>query len=60
MAEMIDLKIERIAVYKSFKRKPGPCPRCGGVLKQNNQSYMIASRTGGRKADSFVIGGDFG
>jgi len=57
---MIDPKIERKAIYKSFKGKPGPCPQCGGVLKQSHQSYMIATQTGGRKADSFIMGGDFG
>ena len=57
---MIDPKIERKAIYKFFKGKPGPCPQCGGMLKQSHQSYMIASRIGGRKADSFIMGGDFG
>ena len=57
---MIDLKIERKAIYKSFKGKPGPCPKCGGVLKQSHQSYMLATKTGVRKADSFILGGDFG
>jgi hypothetical protein len=60
MAEMIDPTIERKAIYKSFKGKPGPCPKCGGVLKQSHQSYMLATQTGGRKADSFMVGGDFG
>ena len=57
---MIDPKIERKAIYKSFKGKPGPCPQCGGVLKQSHQSYMLATQTGRRKADSFIMGGDFG
>ena len=57
---MIDPKIEHKVIYKSFKGKPGPCPQCGGVLKQSYQSYMLATRTGGRKADSFIMGGDFG
>jgi hypothetical protein len=53
-------KIERKAIYKSFKGKPGPCPRCGGELKQSHQSYMLATQNGGRKADSFIMVGDFG
>lgn len=57
---MIDPKNERKAIYKSFKGKPGPCSRCGGVLKQSHQSYMLATQTGGRKTDSFIMGGDFG
>ena len=57
---MIDPKIERKAIYKSFKGKPGPCAQCGGVLKQSHQSYVIATRNGGREADSFIVSGDFG
>lgn len=57
---MIDPKIERKAIYESFKEKPGPCPKCGGVLEQSYHSYMVASRTGGRQADSFIVGGNFG
>ncbi len=57
---MIDLKIERQAIYKSFKEKPGICPQCGGGLKQSFLSYMVASQTGRRQADSFIVGGNFG
>lgn len=38
---MIDLKIERQAIYKSFKEKPGICPQCGGGL--NKAFYLTWS-----------------
>jgi hypothetical protein len=60
MVEMIDPKIERKAIYKSFKGNPGPCPQCGGVLKKSYQSYLVATRTASKMDDSFMIGGDFG
>jgi hypothetical protein len=56
----MDKKIERKAIYKTFTGNPGPCPQCGRELKKSYQSYMVATRTGSRMADSFMIGGDFG
>ena len=57
---MTKYKTPREAIYKTFIGNPGPCPQCGGALEKNYQSYMVLTRTGGREADSFVIGGDFG
>jgi hypothetical protein len=56
----MDKTVERKAIYKTFKGNPGPCPQCGKVLKKSYQSYMVATRTGGKIADSFMMGGDFG
>jgi len=57
---MPNIKIQREAVYKDFTRTPGTCPKCGGVLEQTSLPYMVATRTGTRLEDSFLISGDFG
>ncbi len=57
---MIDLKIPRQVVYKSFKSSPGACPHCGGELANEHQTYAVATRRGKRVTDSFIIRGDFG
>lgn len=60
MKTQIDDKVEREAMYQSFKRHPGLCPKCGGELRQSYQHYLIATIEGKRKRDSLFIGGDFG
>ena len=57
---MPNIKIQREAVYKDFATTPGLCPKCGGVLEQTALPYMVATRTGSRLDDSFLISGDFG
>ena len=44
----------------SFDGQPGPCPKCGGLLKQTRQTYAVATRRGRKVRDSFIIGSDFG
>jgi hypothetical protein len=56
----IDITIRRECVYQQFKGEPGPCPRCGGPLQQSRQSYLVATRRGGKITDSFVVGSDMG
>jgi hypothetical protein len=56
----IDITIPRECIYKSFGKHPGPCPRCGGPLQQNYQSYLLATRRGKRITDSFITGSDAG
>jgi hypothetical protein len=56
----MDKTIERKAIYKTFTGNPGSCPQCGGKLQNSYQSYMVATRTNGKMADSFMIGGDYG
>ena len=56
----MDKTIERRAIYKTFTGNPGSCPHCGGKLQNSYQSYMVATRTNGKMADSFMIGGDYG
>ena len=57
---MINIKIPRRAEYRSFEDDPGACPRCGGVLVNEYQTYMLATRRGKNITDSFVVGGNFG
>ncbi|MBT7991506.1 MAG: hypothetical protein HN769_16735 [Anaerolineae bacterium] len=57
---MPNIKIQREAVHKDFATTPGSCPTCGGFLEQTRLPYMVATRTGGRIEDSFLISGDFG
>jgi len=56
----IDITIARECYYESFEGQLGPCPRCGGLLQQSTQTYMVATRRGRRIADSFIMGSDFG
>lgn len=57
---MPNVKIQREAVYKDFPTDPGPCPKCGGMLEQASVPYMVATRTGSRIEDSFLVSGGFG
>ncbi len=56
----IDITQPRECIYKSFKGDPGPCPRCGAALRQNRQTYLVATRRGRQLTDSFITGTDFG
>jgi hypothetical protein len=56
----IDLSFSRECHIKDFRGQPGPCPNCGGPLRQEYASYMITTRCGKRITDSFVMGSDFG
>ncbi len=56
----IDITIPRECVYRTFGKKPGPCPRCGSSLKSRPATYLVATRRGTEITDSFIIGGDLG
>ena len=60
MQSEIDLSQPRQAVYQSFEHVPGPCPRCGGRLRQSKQTYYVATRRGRKLLDSFIMSSDFG
>ena len=60
MQSEIDLSEPRQVVYQSFEGGPGPCPRCGGRLRQSKQTYSVATRRGRKLLDSFIMGSDFG
>lgn len=57
---MINIKIPRQAIYRSFTDDPGTCPRCGGTLVNERQTYMVATRSGKKITDSFIMRDDFG
>lgn len=59
-AHSIDLSVPRVCIYREFEREPGPCPRCGGTLHQEDELYAIATRRGRRMTDTFMLSGDFG
>ena len=56
----INISQPREAIYKSFTGQPGPCPRCGGELRQSYQTYLVATRRGSKITDSFMMGNDMG
>jgi hypothetical protein len=56
----IDISIPRECVYKALGNDPGPCPRCGGQLRQSHQTYMIVTKHGDQSGDSFITNGDMG
>lgn len=56
----IDVSMPRECVFKRFEKEPGPCPRCGESLQQSRQSYLVATWRGKERADSFIMGSDFG
>ena len=60
MPKPFDIQREREAIYRNFSGQPGPCPRCGGKLKQRHHMYLVATRTSKHDSDSFMMGSDFG
>ena len=57
---MINIKIPRQAIYRSFTDDPGACPNCGEGLVNERQTYMVATRRGKKITDSFIMRDDFG
>jgi len=53
----IDLTVERQVYYGE---RPSTCPRCQAKLQQEHAVYLVATRTGRRIQDSFMMSGDFG
>ncbi len=60
MPSELDLSKPRQVIYQSFESAPGPCPRCGGRLRQSRQTYYVATRRKHKLLDAFVMGSDFG
>lgn len=56
----IDLTLPRVCYYREFEDAPDPCPRCGATLVQQRASYLIATRSRGKDADSFISSNDAG
>jgi hypothetical protein len=57
---MIDLHIERECILLSFRKRPGPCPRCGGPLESQHAIYLIVTKDGTEINDSLIISEDWG
>ena len=57
---MINIKIPRQAIYRSFTDDPGVCPTCGGALVNEHQTYMTLGWHGRKMVDSLVMGGKLG
>jgi len=58
--EPLDFSVPRERYYGDFKDRPGPCPRCDGVLKQYRATYMVETYERGIPADDFIMGNDMG
>jgi uncharacterized C2H2 Zn-finger protein len=58
--EKIDISQPRESILRAFRGHPGSCPRCGAALRQQRETYLVATRRGKRLADSFTMGSDFG
>ena len=54
----IDIRLRRTCVYTDLPMEN--CHKCRSKLVRRYQSYMVLTRLGGRAADAFVLGGDFG
>ncbi len=50
----VDFSIPREYIPWDGKGAPGPCPRCGGTLQQENATYMVLTRRGNKIMDSFI------
>ena len=60
MSDKVDKTIERKLYFHEADEPPDNCPQCGRRLVQENGPYQIATRSGRRLTDQFVISGDFG
>lgn len=56
----IAIAIPRECIYRQFEEQPGPCPRCGELLRSHSATYLIAAKRGKETSDSFIIGNDMG
>ena len=59
MAE-IDITQPRECIGRAFKGNPGPCPRCGNVLRQDYLTYLITAHRDGRLQNGFIAPENFG
>jgi len=54
-----DASIPRVLVMGEFTGAPGPCPRCGGRLRQHCHPCLVATRRGKELTGVFILSGDF-
>ncbi|MCB8943411.1 MAG: hypothetical protein H6658_06625 [Ardenticatenaceae bacterium] len=60
MSDKIDKSIERKMFYHEAEVPPDVCPQCGQALVQDFGPYQVATRSGRRLTDEFMMSGDFG
>jgi hypothetical protein len=57
---ILDISDPREAFYQTLSGHEFKCPKCGGILKQQNKSYLIGNYDGEDELESTVTGGSFG
>jgi hypothetical protein len=60
MSNKIDRSIERKLFYHQAEALPDTCPQCGQSLVPDSGPYQVATRSGRRLTDEFMMSGDFG
>ncbi|MEJ2749808.1 MAG: hypothetical protein P8183_18150 [Anaerolineae bacterium] len=60
MANQVDKTIERKMFFHEGAAPPDNCPQCGQRLVQEYGPYLVATRSGRRLTDQFVMSGKFG
>lgn len=60
MKQKIDKTIERKMFAHEAADAPSNCPQCGQPLVQEYGPYQVATRSGRRLTDEYVMSGDFG
>jgi hypothetical protein len=56
----VDFSIPREFIPWQGEGEPGPCPRCGAPLTQEEAVYMVLTRRGDQTTDSFMTNSDKG
>ena len=60
MSQQVDKALERKMFFHEGSAPPDNCPQCGQRLVQEHGPYQIATRSGRRLTDEFILSGDFG
>ena len=60
MSQNIDRHLRRKMFFHEMDTPPENCPRCSQRLVQDSGPYQIATRSGRRLTDEFMMSGDFG
>ena len=60
MSIQVDKTIVREMIAHDEADPPVNCPKCGAKLVQEYGPYQVATRSGRRLTDSFILSGEFG
>lgn len=60
MIQKIDKSLARKMFFHEMDTPPENCPQCGLPLVQDFGPYQVATRSGRRLTDEFMMSGDFG